>query len=99
MTNATKGRLRAGAVREGREMAEQLAQFTNSFDNGCQQAFAEGMLRQHRTLQQNVVRMFMSYMDMLAEQDDYDLRNQASIRLAKRIKRLMDDEHVTLPFV
>lgn len=86
-------------VAAGQEMAEQLAQFVNTFNTVRMEACAQAMVHQHRTLQQSMTRMFLRFMELQAQEDDYDLRNQASIRLARKIVKLVEDEQACLPMV
>ena len=45
---------------------------------------------QHRTLQQNFTRLCVAWLDQLAklEENDYDLRMEASVRLAKKLAKM-----------
>jgi len=87
------------AIREGKEMANQISCFVNSFNTDKINACAEQMTKEHRTLQQNMMRMFIKFVELEAKQDDYDLRNQASIRLSRKIVELIEKESVSLPYV
>lgn len=52
------------------------------------------MLREHRTLQQVMTKLFVKWMEALAEKShkgEYDLRNEASVSLAARF---MDAESI-----
>lgn len=77
--------------------AESLASTVNElgFD---EKAFAFALSNQHRTLQQNMMRAFLAFARQLA--DDYsngnfDLRNEASCKLALEISKL----DLGLPFI
>jgi hypothetical protein len=50
--------------------------------NGCKE-FAQMFSREHRTVQQCYTRMAVSWLEELAEQKNYDLRNEASVKLAR----------------
>lgn len=85
MSNESEGALVAKAVstmlnRNGREGTED---------------FIKAWSREHRTLQQGLTRLCMAWMKDLSEREHYDLRNEASVKLAKRVVAL--DEG--LPFV
>ena len=93
------GRVRPEDVAAGQEMAEQLANFVNTFGSDRTEACARAMVHQHRTLQQSMTRLFVRFMELQAQEDDYDLRNQASIRFARKLVKLMEDEQIGLPMV
>lgn len=50
--------------------------------HGCKE-FAQQFSKSHRTIQQNYTRMCIAWLEELAEQKNYDLRNEASVKLAK----------------
>lgn len=86
----------AGAIR-AIAAAEALSNSVNEmgFDNDT---FAIVLASDHRTLQQNTMRAFMAFVGKLAEHDEndfYDGRNEASVKLATEIKQLP----CYLPFV
>ncbi len=53
-------------------------------DKDFAQGIFEGLSQQHRTLQQDFMRAFASAMTQYAE-NNFDLRNEASVEFAKRI--------------
>ena len=55
--------------------------------------------KEHSTLQQNEVRLFVKMLEHLAEMSEYDDRRKASIRLAKRVLQVMKDEDIALPYI
>ena len=55
----------------------------------------KAMANDHRTLQQNYMRFFMAFCKEMAKQEYSDLRNEASVELAKKILPL----NKGLPFV
>lgn len=77
--------------------AETLASSVNelAFD---EEGFAFALSNQHRTLQQNVMRAFLTFARQLADDysnGDFDLRNEASCKLAVEICKL----DLGLPFI
>jgi hypothetical protein len=66
-----------------------MADFVNSFGEIHLRDFIEEMgYRTHRTLQQNFTRLCFMWLDFLAEmgkQGRYDLRNEASCKMARQI--------------
>ena|ERR1035438_4726519 len=72
----------------GKEIANKVADYIN----GCRTSkyFIDGMNNQHRTLQQSFTRLCVDWIEHLASLngkggDFYDLRNQASVKFAKRL--------------
>ena len=63
------------------------------------QKFAESMCCQHRTLQQSAFRAFLAWTRELADLENYDARNEASVLLARELVKTMDEKGDTLPFV
>ena len=80
----------AGALRN-------LIDFVNKF--GCpDEIFAKLMMREHRTLQQSAMRLFMKCIEQWAIQEHSDLRNEATIALCKKIMKSVEDDKY-LPFI
>lgn len=69
---------------EGQEFARIFSQFVNDMRNEPKKAALAAMLRDHRTIQQNMMRFVMLFIEGMAEQE-CDLRNEASVALAKEI--------------
>jgi hypothetical protein len=55
----------------------------------------------HRTLQQNFMRLVMSFLQTQAEKEPgfYDARNENTVRLAKAAIRAMAEEKLGLPII
>lgn len=66
-------------------------------DNGTCAKLAELMIRDHNTYQQSFMRLFVLFVEFQANKDYTDLRNEASVNLAKTLNPLMRDEF--LPYV
>ena len=68
-----------------------------SHQRDVQEDFVKELVSQHRTDQQSVMRLFMLFVDKLAEQKT-DMRNEAAVELAQKIKvRLLGEAH--LPYI
>lgn len=64
------------------------------------QKFAEAVCRNHRTLQQSYFRTIVAVIQLMASPDyGYDLRNEASHLIAKRIVDSGALEETCLPFI
>lgn len=75
-----------------RTAGEEIAMKIADYINGCKTSkyFVDGMKNQHRTLQQSFTRVCVDWIEHLAllngkESDFYDLRNEASVKFAKRL--------------
>ena len=86
-----------------REIAEEaqgsLSRFANSYISS-EEAFVDCVMRDHRTLQQGMFRLFVACIREWAKAYDegrYDLRNEQTCKLCKRIVEKTDDLY--LPFV
>lgn len=73
--------------KDGVDLARAFSKLVNSSNRIAKKRAMEDMLREHPTLQQGMVRFFMEFMDELAEQNG-DLRNEGSRKLAKEIKKI-----------
>lgn len=87
---------------KGAELAETLSRFVNRYDSKVAvEAFIEEITcRTHRTLQQNIMGLFLQLVDSWAERDaegQYDLRNEGTVKLATKLKEVTQDAY--LPFV
>jgi aspartate/glutamate racemase len=89
MSNATKT--------PGQEFAQEFSHFLNTLGNKRLEDAADAMMNEHRTLQQAGMRFFMMYAERMAKQN-HDLRNEASVKLAKAIMELPPKVRC-LPFV
>lgn len=93
------------ARREREDEARALARSLTGFANGCcpeeHGAFLDKLRKEHRTLQQGVTRLFVAWLEMLAETKDdrFDLRNEASVILARKFVERLDEGERHLPLV
>jgi len=89
--------------KNGKLFAKQFSDFVNSFSNDDIQFVAvDQMTREHRTIQQNMMKFFMKFVDEMAKQADegrYDLRNEASVKLAQHIRDNTPPEVKALPYI
>jgi dGTP triphosphohydrolase len=76
---------------KGFEFADLFSQLVNSSSRKTRDAAIGKMLRDHRTLQQGMMRFVMDYIEGMAEKQHFDLRNEASVKLAKAIMELPSD--------
>jgi hypothetical protein len=63
--------------------------------------FNAGMDSQHRTLQQNFTRIVVSWMEHMATKGDHecDLRNKATVELAKEFMEKIDPKYRAIPYI
>jgi hypothetical protein len=81
----------------GVDMANALESFVNNYSRQPQQACVKRLMQSHRTLQQSLARLFLSYFEELSKQNT-DLRNEAAVELAKQIMELPARTRA-LPFI
>lgn len=73
-----------------KEFAEKLSKFVNNY--GCpMKELAQEVLNDHRTLQQTTMRLFMTVIEEWSKQEQYDLRNEQTIKLSKKIMEAVGD--------
>lgn len=70
--------------KEGADFAELFSRFVNSSTDEPRKEAIKVMLRDHRTLQQGMMRFFLDFVGAMA-MSDHDLRNEASVLLAQEI--------------
>lgn len=85
-----------------KEAAEQVANFANNmtFKQDIPH-FVEAMSKEHRTLQQSFTGLCFAWIQHLASLQDgqYDGRNEASVKAAKKIMSQFDKYDLSLPFI
>ena len=74
-----------------------LTDFVNNNQN--HKKFADCLAGQHRTLQQGVTRLFMDWMRLAAADVHYDLRNEATVLLARKMRDTPEENDFSLPHV
>jgi len=90
--------MRVEDKREVREAVQSVSHIVNAYGNEEVDFFVKQMSRQHRTLQQAFTRICQAWFLHLAslEESHYDLRNEASVELAKKIKVTLENNHLPL---
>lgn len=83
-------------MKDGKSAAKMMSDFVNAAATGDRKEFVEVMGKEHRTLQQNFTRLCVQWFKHLSDQERYDLRNEASVRLAKEI---MQKCNTSLPYI
>lgn len=76
-------------ITEAERLANDILLFVNSFGVD-EKTFAEAICCGHRTLQQSVMRLFMTTIRRMAENNTDD-RNLQAVELAKKISEIADD--------
>jgi hypothetical protein len=66
-----------------------FSDFCNNMNSDARKLAVAKLMREHRTIQQNMMRFFMMFVEQMAGQS-HDLRNEASVNLALEIQRLPD---------
>lgn len=74
---------------KARKLANDILDFVNNFGYDSK-TFATTICGGHRTLQQSVMRLFMTTIREMAE-TSFDDRNKNAVALAKTIVRIADD--------
>ena len=86
-------------TKTGKEMADELASFVNNY--GCdEKGFVEAVMREHRTLQQSLFRLFMQCIDEWSKKKafEFDGRNEHTIMTSKMIVATIPDGKY-VPFI
>jgi hypothetical protein len=86
----------------GEEMAQMLGEFVNRFGGEPEaKAFVSYLTtREHRTIQQNIMGLFVAAIEAWAAQTSFDGRNEATVKLAKKIIAATGDKYDrALPFI
>lgn len=84
--------------KDGEAFANAFSQFCNDMRSGPKAVALDRMMRDHRTIQQNMMRFVMAFIAKMSEQNS-DLRNEASVALAKQIMERTDYEARSLPMI
>lgn len=80
--------------------AESLSNFVNAAGLSGTERMAQLMVKDHRTLQQNKMRLFVQFCQEMAKLDNYkDARNEASVKLAQAVLRVIEEEDIFLPYI
>ena len=77
------------------DVAEMLIQYINNICiEELSKELVERMSRIHPTLQQNFTRVCVDWFKELSEKKYYDLRNEASVLLAKKLRKELDNSYL-----
>jgi len=78
------------------EVVNYLSHFVNNFNCPVEEV-TNLIMMEHRTLQQNLMRLIMKLIEKWSQQEYYDLRNEGTIKLCKRIMEAVKDD-IYLPY-
>jgi len=84
--------------REVREVVSSVSHLVNAYGHDEVDFFVREMGREHRTLQQGFTRLCRAWFLHLAtlKEFQYDLRNEASVELARKIMGILEDNPLPL---
>ncbi len=84
--------------KEIRDTVRAVSHLVNAYGAEVAEFFVKEMGREHRTLQQGFTRLCRAWLLHLArlEECHYDLRNEASVELARKIKTILEDNPLPL---
>jgi len=85
----------------GVEMAQMMDEWVNSHRGEDLKEFADQIVnRTHRTLQQGIMGAFIAVIEKWAATEHFDGRNEATVKLAKKIVEATGDKYDrVLPYV
>ena len=83
------------------DVVKALSDFVNCHSTPDFAEVIKLMSREHRTLQQQMTQVCVLWLKHLATLDEpgYDLRNEASVRLAKRLLSEVEENNLYLPLI
>jgi len=76
-------------TRQGRQLAKDILSYVNAFGYDSE-AFADTIVRDHKTLQQSTMRLFIATIRKMAQVIP-DERNAQTVELAKKISEIAED--------
>ena len=76
------------------DIVKEISNYVNSYSSDYKE-FARLMSYEHRTLQQQFTKLCIAWLRELSETENYDLRNEGSVKFAKSVK----DKLVNLPLI
>ena len=77
------------------DIVKEISNYVNSYSADYKE-FARLMSYEHRTLQQNFTKLCIAWLKELSETENYDLRNEESIKFAQSIKDKLDKANLPL---
>ena len=91
--------LQKGLEMKAEELARDITKFFNSFDDENRfKLLSDNLLNEHRTLQQTTMKFMIHMMKEWAKSERYDGRNEATVKLCKKITEEFKDD-LYLPMV
>lgn len=81
-----------------RELVSSMSDFVNSYLPDTNE-FVDMMSREHRTLQQSFTRLCVAWLERLAREERYDLRNEASVMLGREFVSRVESRFRSLPYI
>lgn len=94
---AVASQKRQAEVREVRDTF--VRKILNSLSDEYTEEFVHQMTTEHRTLQQNFTKLVVRWLQVLVDTERFDLRNEASIKLAKKLLEGKTEYDLALPLV
>lgn len=92
-----KEKIQHGGDLSGANMAMMLDEFCNRADESDVKEFVDQLIhRTHRTLQQRIMNLMVSSIEKwasLLEEREYDARNEATVKLAKKMIAATGDKY------
>lgn len=92
------------AVQAGRDLFKYFSRSVNGFnDAAIIEGFKEELAREHRTLQQNMMRVLIDgFLKPMADKrltNDFDMRNEASVHMAFTMVVAANNVNCALPYI
>jgi hypothetical protein len=72
---------------KARSVVQALSDWVNEMGH-CNQDFVEAVMREHRTLQQQIFEVMLACMDAWAKEEHFDLRNEFTVKKCQEIMNL-----------
>jgi hypothetical protein len=79
------------------ELVKALSNYVNRMGHDTD-TIANEIMREHRTLQQNIFGLFLRVIEEWSKQEHSDLRNQYTIETSKRIMEVLEN-NTTTPYI
>jgi len=76
-----------------KESADKIRDAVSMFNSHSVSELAEALANEHPTLQQNVMRFAIEFIAEMATKQGNDLRNIESVKLARKIRNYVFEEH------
>ncbi len=91
--------MKAKEIKSGEDMAREFANFVNVMGHDVEGFVKQLTMNEHRTLQQRAMAVFLGCIDEWAEKGEhqFDLRNEDTVKLCKRIKEALEPVSYGLP--